>query len=113
MKLPEHVHAPACHSCEEARAEVSSRVDGVSTVEPHGHADGQDDEADAQRLHAFRSADVLPVGDGQDAQDQSTGRNYLGNDKTKSTSSISLIHMVQDYPDIYREVVVSPLKMAD
>lgn len=77
--LPEHVHAPPGHSCEEPRAEVSCRVDGVAAVEPHGHGDGHDGQADAQGLHTFWGADVLPVSDGQDAQDEHTGSNYLEN----------------------------------
>ncbi len=79
VKLPEYIHAPSGHSCEEAWAEVSCRVDWISTVQTHGHSDGHDDQTDAQRLHAFRSTDIPPVSDGQDAQDQCPGCNYLKN----------------------------------
>lgn len=78
-RLPEHVHAPPGHGCEEPRPQVSRRVDGVAAVETHGHGDGHDHQADAQRLHTFWGADVLPVSDGQDAQDERTGSNNLGN----------------------------------
>lgn len=76
-RLPEHVHAPPSHSREEARPKVSGRVDGVAAVQAHGHSDGHDDQADAQRLHSFWGADILLVSDGQDAQDECTGSNYL------------------------------------
>lgn len=77
IQLPEYFHAPAGHSCEEAWGEVSCGVDGIAAVQTHGHCDGHDDQADAQRLHAFWSADIPSVGDGQDAQDERTGCNYL------------------------------------
>lgn len=83
-RLPEHLHAPAGHSGEEARSEVPGRVDGVAAVQTHGHSDGHDDQADAQWLHAFRSANVLLVGDGQDAQDEGTGANHLRASKEAS-----------------------------
>lgn len=76
-RLPEHLHAPSGHSGEEARSEVPRRVDGVAAVQTHGHGDGHDDQADAQWLHAFGSADVLPVSDGQDAQDEGAGADHL------------------------------------
>lgn len=76
-RLPEHVHAPAGHGREEARPQVSSRVDGVAAVQAHGHSDGHDGQADAQRLHTFRGADVLLVSDGQDAQDERSSSNDL------------------------------------
>lgn len=76
-RLPEHVQAPPSHSREEPRPQVSCRVDGVAAVQPHGHSDGHDDQADAQRLHAFWGADILLVSDGQDAEDECTSSNYL------------------------------------
>lgn len=79
LKLPEYFHAPSRHSCEEPWAEVSCRVDWIATVQTHGHPDGHDDQADAQRLHAFWSANILPVSDSQDAQDQCGSCNYLEN----------------------------------
>lgn len=78
VKLPEYFHAPPGHGCEEPWAEVSRRVDWIATVQTHGHCDGHDDQADAQRLHAFWSTDIPSVSDGQDAQDERTGCNYLG-----------------------------------
>lgn len=75
--LPEHAHAPPSHSREEPRPQVSGRVDGVAAVQAHGHGDGHDDQADAQRLHTSGGADVLLVSDGQDAQDEGTSSNYL------------------------------------
>lgn len=86
LKLPEYVHAPPGHSREEPWGKVSCRVDWVAAVQTHGHSDGQDDQADAQRLHAFWSADILLVSDGQDAQDQSASCNYLEN--TISTTTV-------------------------
>lgn len=80
-KLPEHLPAPASHSGEEPRAEISSRVYGIAAVQTHGDADGHDGQADAERLHAFWGADVLPVGDGQDAQDQRSSGNNLPKQK--------------------------------
>lgn len=76
-RLPEHLHAPSGHSGEEARSQVPRRVDGVAAVQTHGHGDGHDDQADAQWLHAFGSANVLPVSDGQDAQDEGAGADHL------------------------------------
>ena len=75
--LPEDLHAPAGHGCEEARAQVAGRVHGVATVEPHGHGDGHDDEAYGQRLHALRGSDVPPVDDGQDAHHEHPGPDDL------------------------------------
>lgn len=78
VKSPEDLHAPAGHGGEEAGAEVPRRVDGIAAIETHGDGDGHDDQADAQGLHAFRSANVSPVGDGQDAQDERAGADHLG-----------------------------------
>lgn len=88
-RLPEHVHAPAGHGREEARPQVSSRVDGVAAVQAHGHCDGHDGQADAQRLHAFRGADVLLVSDGQDAQDERSRSNDLEKQGGEDNSLIS------------------------
>lgn len=79
VKLPEYVHPPPGHSCEEPWAKVSCRVDWIAAVQTHGHSDGQDDQADAQWLHALWSTDILPVSDGQDTQDQRGSCNYLEN----------------------------------
>lgn len=79
LTVPEHFHAPPGHRCEQPWPQVSCRVDGIAAVQAHGHADGHDDQADAQGLHAFGCADVPPVSDGQDAQDQSGSCNYLEN----------------------------------
>ena len=87
VKLPEYIHAPAGHSGEEARAEISRWVDRIATVQTHGHSDGHDDQADAQRLHALWSADIPPVSDGQDAQDQSSSGDYLENKTKQKTGS--------------------------
>lgn len=81
--IPEYFHAPTSHSSEDPWAEVSCRVDWIATVQIHGHTDGHDDQADAQRLHAFWSANVLPVSDGQDAEDQCASCNYLQKNKTR------------------------------
>lgn len=76
-KLPENFHAPSSQSCEETGAKVSSRVDWIATVQTHGHSNACDDQANAQRLHALWSANILPVSDSQDAYDQCSGCNYL------------------------------------
>lgn len=47
LASPEDIHTPACHSCEEARAKVSSRVDWITAVQTHGHSNGHDDETNA------------------------------------------------------------------
>lgn len=70
LQVPEYVHSPSSYSREEPWAEVSRRVDWIAAVQTHGHSDGHDDQANAERLHALWSADVL-VRDGQDAQDRS------------------------------------------
>ena len=75
--LPEDLHAPARHGGEEAWAQVAGRVHRVATVEPHGHGDRHDDEADGQRLHALGGSDVPPVDDGQDAHHQHPGPDDL------------------------------------
>lgn len=76
-KSPEHIHAPSSNSREEPRAKVSCWVYGIPTVQTHGHPNGQDDQTDAQRLHAFGGTDILSVSDGQDAEDQCSSCNNL------------------------------------
>lgn len=78
VKSPEDLHAPSGHGGEKAGAEVPRRVDWIAAVQTHGDGDGHDDQADAQGLHALRSANVPPVGDGQDAQDERAGADHLG-----------------------------------
>ena len=75
---PEHLEAPPSHGSEEPWPQVTGRVNGIAAVEAHGHADGEDGQADDQRLHAFRCSDVLLVGDCQDTQDQRRSTNHLG-----------------------------------
>lgn len=77
LHLPEDLHPPSCHSCEQSGSQVSGWVQGVATVQPHGHADGHDDQADGQRLDAFRSSDVSAVDDSKNAQNQHTCSHHL------------------------------------
>lgn len=79
VKSPEHIHAPSSHRSEEPWAEVSCWVDWIATVQTHWHSDSHDDQADAQRLHALWSTNILLVSNGQDAQDQCSGCNHLWN----------------------------------
>lgn len=89
VNLPEYVHPPASHGREEPRAEVSRRVYWIAAVQTHGHTDGHDDQANAQRLHPFWSTDIPLVSNGQDAQDQCCGRNYLRKHKHQKISTRS------------------------
>lgn len=80
--LPEHLHAPTSHSSEESGTKVSGRVQWVSTVHAHGHADAQDDQANGQRLHSFRSSNIPVIGYGQDTQHQHACSNHLQQEGT-------------------------------
>lgn len=66
-QLPEDLHPPAGHGGEQPGSQVSGRVKGVAAVQSHRNTDGHDDQTNGQRLHTFRSSDVSPIDDSQDA----------------------------------------------
>lgn len=87
--LPEDLHPPASHGSEEAGPQVPGRVERVAAVQPHGDADGHDDQADGQRLHAFGGTDVPAIHDGQDAEDQHACPHHLWEEKVKRSAIMS------------------------
>lgn len=70
VDLREDAGSPACHGCEDSRAEVSGWVDGVARVEAHRQANDQNHEANSEGLQSLRDGVVVRIHDGQDANDE-------------------------------------------
>ena len=92
--LREHLRAPAGYGSEEARSQVTCRVDGIAGVKTHGEADDQDDEAHGEGLQALGDGVIVRVHDGQDAYNQSCCANGLQGGMQQSNQTLKLIFVL-------------------